>query len=59
MLENDQDSKKLLQMDADKNLPAENPLRPRNLNDFIGQGAGKRNLQTFISSASATHVIYI
>ncbi len=52
MLENDQDSKKLLQMDADKNLPAENSLRPRNLNDFIGQGAGKRNLQTFISSAS-------
>ena len=52
MGDNIQNPNRLIQMEEDKSIATDNSLRPKILKEFIGQGDGKNNLKTFISSAS-------
>ena len=52
MGDNIQNPNRLIQMEEDKSISTDNSLRPKILKEFIGQGDGKNNLKTFISSAS-------
>ena len=53
MEETDKNDERLVKVDEIQNEPEEASLRPKNLDEFIGQEESKENLKTFMSSAVA------